>query len=97
MLDKRTARVQGEHHGRVDIPPGRIPWAVHMVAWRAYAAAGHGDQSAERINERGGFGWSELIALIRGQYLDGIGQAVTDLFEGAEGQTAQQNREGNRG
>lgn len=78
--DERMAHVQGERHDRTEIPAGRIPWAVHEVAWRAYAAAGHGAQSAERIDERGGFSWVELIALLRGTYHDGIGQAERDLF-----------------
>lgn len=38
---------------------GTIPWSVHLRVWQAYAAAGHGDQSAERIAERGGFSYDE--------------------------------------
>lgn len=39
---------------------GLIPWAIGMEAWLAYAAEGHGNQSCERIAERGGFGISEM-------------------------------------
>jgi hypothetical protein len=42
----------------------QIPWEVHVHAWQVYAALGHGSQSAERIAERGGFGWSELVLLL---------------------------------
>ena len=47
--------------------PTRIPWAVHERAWSQYAAAGHGDQSARRLAERGGFGVRELCACLLGR------------------------------
>lgn len=48
-----------------DIPfPTQIPWIIHARAWSAYAAAGHGSQSAERLAERGGFGVLELVACL---------------------------------
>lgn len=40
--------------------PGTISWAEHLQAWNGYAARYSGDQSAERIAERGGFDWLEL-------------------------------------
>ncbi|KKN29699.1 hypothetical protein LCGC14_0841460 [marine sediment metagenome] len=85
--EDRTAPIQPSDRGRVRIPGGRIPWALHELAWRAYAAAGHGDQSAERIAERHGFDWVELVALLRGEYLkeEGIKRAGAELFEGIEG------------
>jgi hypothetical protein len=55
---ERHAPVQGERHGTT------IPWDVHLRAWQVYAACGNGDQSAERIAERGGFGYGELIKLL---------------------------------
>lgn len=42
----------------------RVPWDVHVRAWQVYAALGHGDQSAARIAERGGFGCGEMIRLL---------------------------------
>ncbi len=57
----RTAPVQVE---RGVAFPARIPWHFHERAWGAYAAAGHGDQSAERLAERGGFGVYELVACL---------------------------------
>lgn len=58
--------VQGD--GR--IPAGTIPWATHLRAWEGYAAAGHGEQSAERLAERGGFSYREVQCAIEGHYND---------------------------
>lgn len=44
--------------------PPRIPWHFHERAWSVYAAAGHGDQSAVRLAERGGFGVLEVVACL---------------------------------
>ena len=41
-----------------------VPWDVSAEAWKEYAAQGHGDQSHERLCERGGFGASELAILL---------------------------------
>ena len=65
-MESRRAPVQGcPGH-----PAGTIPWAVHEAAWRGYAAAGHGSQSAERIAERGGFSYLELQYALAGRYND---------------------------
>ncbi len=62
------APVQREYSGsgsRVTNPfPLRIPWHFHERAWSVYAAAGHGDQSAVRLAERGGFGVLEIVACL---------------------------------
>lgn len=50
--------MQSEANGR------RVPMEVSAEAWREYAAQGHGDQSHERILERGGFGSLELMILL---------------------------------
>ena len=42
---------------------GTISCAEHELAWSAYEAAYHG-QSAQRIHDRGGFGYSELVLLL---------------------------------
>jgi hypothetical protein len=50
--------------GGPDHPAGTISWAEHEKAWRAYSAE-HGDgQTADRMAERGGFGWYEICALL---------------------------------
>jgi hypothetical protein len=45
--------------------PGTITWAEHLTAWSAYAARYGDGQSAERLAERGGFGWGELVVLLK--------------------------------
>jgi hypothetical protein len=42
---------------------GTITWAEHLSVWTAYAAKYDERQSAERIAERGGFGYDEIIYL----------------------------------
>lgn len=64
---ERRAPVQGDE-GRGGRPAGSVPWSVHLKAWDGYAAAGHGDQSAERIAERGGFGYREMQLALAGRY-----------------------------
>jgi len=55
-----------------------IPWAVHALAAEEYNK--HYDQSAERLAERGGFDWAEVIACLRGDYThEGCTQARKDL------------------
>ncbi len=58
----REFPVQKDQHGE----RGTIPWSLAEVAYEAYSAAGHGSQSLERLAERGGFGWAELLMLFRG-------------------------------
>jgi hypothetical protein len=41
-----------------------VAWEVSAEAWKEYAAEGHGDQSHERLCQRGGFGVSELADLL---------------------------------
>jgi hypothetical protein len=45
-------------------PPGTIAWSEHVEAWEAYASRFGRNQSAERIEERGGFGHAELVYLL---------------------------------
>lgn len=64
MSSDRRAPVQGEPHSRPPIPPGTIAWEEHEEIWRAYHAKWGNDQTAERIAERFGFGYLEIIDLI---------------------------------
>jgi len=41
-------------------PAGTVAWYEHETAWIAYNKKYRGNQSAERIAERGGFGYIEL-------------------------------------
>ena len=62
----RRAPVQGEpqRHLRPSRGPGTISWEEHERAWAAYAQQYGRDQSAQRIADRGGFGWYELVELL---------------------------------
>ena len=56
----RRAPVQGERSQRGDKPAGTVTWAEHLDAYTAYAAQYGKSQSAERLAERGGFGYWEI-------------------------------------
>lgn len=63
----RRAVVQGDSNIAVGQPghgAGTIAWAEHELAWGAYAERYGRNQSAERIDERGGFGYLELIKFL---------------------------------
>jgi hypothetical protein len=57
---ERRAYVQQE----LDKPAGTIAWSEHEEVWQAYAKRYGNDQSAERIHERLGFGYYEIVDLI---------------------------------
>ena len=48
-------------------PAGSISWEEHVAAWTAYRKRFANDQSAERIAQRGGFGYDRLVALLGGE------------------------------
>ncbi len=76
MTDERRAPVQSnkwETNGgpcrqtEADglVGEGTIAWSEHVEAWTAYAALpGCSGQSAERLAERGGFGYQELCGYL---------------------------------
>ncbi len=69
--DNRRAPVQGfgnfylpeDHLARKPNakPAGTIAWSEHEEAWRVYAKRYGTSQSAERIAERSGFSYDELL------------------------------------
>ena len=65
MTDRR-APVQGHWTiGSKDRrKPGTIAWWEHVEAWTEYASRYGRSQSAERIAERSGFGYDELIMFL---------------------------------
>jgi len=68
MSEERRAPVQGDHIERgIDIPPGTITWAEHLLAYAAYSKRYGTSQSAERLAERGGFGYLELVMFLPGK------------------------------
>lgn len=62
----KRAPVQGEpfEHGKRPRGPGTVTWAEHMEAYSGYSARYGTSQSAQRLAERGGFGYSELTELL---------------------------------
>lgn len=44
--------------------PGTIAWTEHLEAWNGYASKYGSSQSAERMAERGGFCYGELIMFL---------------------------------
>lgn len=56
------APVQGDYDraSRRYVGAGSIAWEEHVEAWNDYARI-HGGQSAERIADRGGFSYQELV------------------------------------
>ena len=78
MSDIVMCNVQGEHNP--DIPYGTVPEAIARLAYAEYARRGHGDQTFERLHKRGGFGWFELVACLRGEYTnEGCSRARKDI------------------
>lgn len=66
--ETRCAPVQGAmgHYkrGEPGYAAGTVSWVEHEAAWRTYAARYGRDQSAERIAERGGFSYGELVMFL---------------------------------
>lgn len=44
--------------------PGTITWEEHLLAWEGYRKRYGSTQSAERIAQRGGFGYGELVLFL---------------------------------
>jgi hypothetical protein len=59
MIAERRANVQGSRsNGYV---AGTVAWWEHEAAWNDYAKRYGTRQSAERIHERAGFSYGELV------------------------------------
>jgi hypothetical protein len=58
VMEKRAVVQGGWITGR---KPGTISWSEHISAWKVYNKKWNSGQSAERINERGGFSYDELV------------------------------------
>lgn len=61
---ERRAPVQADGGPHPEHPAGTISWEEHLEAWKGYNAKWRCGQSAERIAERHGFGYSELVELL---------------------------------
>lgn len=69
MLDsERRAPVQSDRFGgsrKIKMEAGTVSWIEHEEAWMAYTGGtGRNLQSADRIAERGGFGYREMTDLL---------------------------------
>lgn len=100
MFEGKRAPVQGdemwEFRMRGDVrheadnaamPPGTIAWSEHLEAFRDYSSRYGSEQSAERLAERGGFGYQELLThlkhhpetwQVRPWVIERYGQAAVD-------------------
>lgn len=67
-MQEERLRVPWMEHGLYRVEAGWIPWALAEIAYKAYAKDGHGGQSLMTLAQRGGFGWCELLACLRGSY-----------------------------
>ena len=64
-MSERRAPGQGDlGRGGWIHPPGTISWSDHLRVYEAYRMIHGSSQSAERIAERQGFGWSEIVLLL---------------------------------
>jgi hypothetical protein len=73
VVPERRAPVQREDYRRLPDgtldraqrkPAGSISWDEHLEAYAPYSRRYGTDQSAERLAERGGFGYWELFDLL---------------------------------
>lgn len=69
-MSERRAPVQGDSWRPPRIPcvprrpAGTISWEEHLEIYERYAARYGRDQSAERLAQRGGFGYGEATELL---------------------------------
>jgi hypothetical protein len=62
--DNRRAPMQGDSDRKRPInAPGSISWAEHLEIYAVYASRYGRSQSPERLAERGGFGYNEVVYL----------------------------------
>lgn len=59
LLEGKRAPVQKNRE--FEKPAGTVSWEEHVMAWEVYARTYGNDQSAERIAERQGFCYGELV------------------------------------
>lgn len=68
-VEERRAPVQGDdcwylpHRYPNAKPPGTIAWSEYLSIYEVYAKRYGRDQSPERLAERGGFGYAEIVLI----------------------------------
>lgn len=77
MMIEKMFPIQKEfdHERRVTRPAGAIPWSVAELAYAKYVEWYGNSQPLDRLAERGGFGWTELVCLLKGDK-EGIRQCL---------------------
>lgn len=63
--DNRPFPIQGTLRSQGNFQPCTIPWWLAEIAYKHYVKLYGGGQSLERMAQRGGFGRTELISLLR--------------------------------
>lgn len=83
MKIERMFPIQGEHFPgdvglvtpaskpHVQRPAGQVPWGIAELAYAEYVKVQGYGQSLEKLAERGGFGWTELVRLLQGKRYHG--------------------------
>lgn len=64
-MAEKTFPIQAEIQGKSSWPATKIPWWLAEIAYKHYVELFGGNQSLERLAERGGFGREELLKLLR--------------------------------
>lgn len=67
MNQERMFPIQGDTdtETRIRRPAGSVPWSVAEEAYKVYSEWFGTSQSLERLAERGGFSWHELVRLLQ--------------------------------
>ena len=63
MNKNKTFPIQHPWKGTLPLPL-TVPWHIAEEAYKEYKAQFGDQQSLERLRERGGFGWIEIIYLL---------------------------------
>jgi hypothetical protein len=66
-VNERRAVVQHSHRTKYDKPAGTIAWWEHEEAWLGYRRKYPGSaarQDAQKIHDRAGFGYGELVEFL---------------------------------
>jgi len=64
MTTDPNTRIPVQPSRELGKPAGTIAWSEHLIAWGEYDRKWRCGQSAERVAERGGFGYCELLEFL---------------------------------
>ena len=66
--DLKPFPIQAEYEGELKGGNSTIPWWLAEVAYKEYSSLFGNGQTLERLAERGGFGRTEFLKLIKGEF-----------------------------